>query len=133
MKAIAVIIVFAAAAAGLVACGQSSDMKGTDKKTMSKDGDMKGMDMKDMDMKGMETGKKAQGTVHKAVGVVKNVDPAKSTVTLDHESVKSLEWSAMTMTFTVQDKALLDKLQAGKKVEFEFVQQGKDNVITGVQ
>jgi len=32
--------------------------------------------------------------------------------------------AAMNMTFTVKDKALLDKLSDGKKVEFQFVQQG---------
>ena len=101
-------------------------------------GGMKGMDMKDMDMKGMdmkgtETGKKAQDTVHKAVGVVKKTDPAKGTVTLAHEPIKSLNWSAMTMSFVVKDKALFDKLAADKKVEFEFVQQGKDYLITVVK
>jgi Cu(I)/Ag(I) efflux system protein CusF len=85
------------------------------------------------DMKGMESGKKAQDTVHKGVGVVKKVDPAKSTVTLDHEPIKSMNWSAMTMSYAVKDKKLLDKLQTGKKVEFEFVQQGKDYVITAVK
>ena len=101
-------------------------------------GSMKGMDMKDMDMKGMDmkgkdADKKADGTVHKGVGVVKKVDSAKSAVTLDHEPIKSMNWSAMTMTFAVKDKKLLDKLETGKKVEFEFVQQGKDNVITAVK
>ena len=133
MKAIALIVVLMASVAALAACGQSSDMKGMDKKTMPKDGDMKGMDMKGMDMKGMDPGEKTQGTVHNAVGVVKNVDPAKGTVTLDHEPVKSLNWSAMTMGFTVKDKAMLDKLQSGKKVEIEFVQQGKDYVITSIK
>ena len=121
MKAIALIIVFVVTAAGLSACGPSTDMTGMDKKVMSKDSAMKGMDMK-----GMESGDKAQGAAHTAVGVVKNVDPTKSTVTLDHDPVKSLNWPAMTMGFTVKDKALLDKLQADKKIEFEFVQQGKD-------
>jgi len=65
--------------------------------------------------------------------VVKKVDPKAGTVTLAHDPVKSLNWSAMTMGFTVKDKALLDKLQPGKKVEFEFVQQGKDYVITTVK
>ena len=96
-------------------------------------GGMKGMGMKDMDMKGMETGKMAQGAAHKGVGVVKKVDPAKGVVTLAHEPIKSLNWSAMTMGFQVKDKTLLDKLQAGKKVEFEFVQQGKDYLITAVK
>ena len=65
--------------------------------------------------------------------MVKKVDSAKSTVTLDHEPIKSMNWSAMTMTFPVKDRKLLDKLQTGKKVEFEFVQEGKDSVITSVK
>ena len=73
------------------------------------------------------------GTVHKGVGVVKKVDPARSTITLDHGPVKSLNWPAMTMPFTVADKSLLEKVQPGKKVEFEFVQQGKDYQITSVK
>jgi len=36
--------------------------------------------MKGMDMKGKDPGKKAEGTAHKGVGVVKKVDTAKSTV-----------------------------------------------------
>ncbi len=70
---------------------------------------------------------------HKTAGVVKKADPAKGTVTLAHEAVKSLNWPAMTMSFTVKDKALFDKLQADKKIEFEFVQQGKDYVIIAVK
>jgi len=88
------------------------------------------------DMKGMDMGKKpAAGAqaAHKATGVVKKVDPKAATVTLAHDPVKSLNWPAMTMGFTVKDKALLDKLAVDKKVEFEFVQQGKDNVITSVK
>jgi len=94
-------------------------------------GDMKGMDMKDMDM-GMKPVAGAQAA-HKATGVVKKLDPKAGTVTLAHEPVKSLKWPAMTMSFGVKDKALLDKMQAGKKVEFEFVQEGKSNIITGVK
>jgi Cu(I)/Ag(I) efflux system protein CusF len=97
---------------------------------------MGGMDMKDMDMKGMDMGKKPDAvaqTVHTATGVVKKVDPKAGTVTLAHDPVKSLNWSAMTMSFGVKDKAFLDKLQPGKKVEVEFVQQGKDYVITSVK
>jgi len=70
---------------------------------------------------------------HQATGVVKTVDAKAGTVTLAHDPVKSLKWPAMTMGFQVKDKALLEKLQAGKKVEFEFVQQGRDYVITSVK
>jgi Cu(I)/Ag(I) efflux system periplasmic protein CusF len=70
---------------------------------------------------------------HQATGVVKKVDLKAGTVTLAHDPVKSLKWPAMTMGFTVKDKALLEKLPPGKKIEFEFVQQGKDYVITSVK
>jgi Cu(I)/Ag(I) efflux system protein CusF len=65
--------------------------------------------------------------------VVKAVDRAGGKVTLAHEPVKSLNWPAMTMKFSVKDKALFDKLAVGKKVEIEFVQQGSDYVVTGVK
>ncbi len=35
----------------------------------------------------------------------------------------------MTMAFKVKDKALAQKLEKGRNVEFEFVQEGKDYVI----
>jgi len=98
---------------------------------LAQSGEMKGMDMKGMDM-GKKPVAGAQ-TAHKATGVVKKVDPKAGTVTLAHDPVKSLNWSAMTMSFGVKDKAFLDKLQPGKKVEVEFVQQGKDYVITSVK
>lgn len=85
---------------------------------------------------GMEMGKKPTAgaqTAHKASGVVKNVDPKAGTVTIAHGPIKSLQWPAMTMTFAVKDKALLGKLAQDRKVEFEFVQQGSDYVITSAR
>jgi Cu(I)/Ag(I) efflux system protein CusF len=105
--------------------------------------DMKGMDMKNMDakscqdmMKGMERQQANKGNKtarHEAVGTVKSVDPAAGTVTLAHGPVKSLNWPAMTMGFTVKDKTLLDKLSVGKKVDVEIVQQDGKYVITAVK
>jgi Cu(I)/Ag(I) efflux system protein CusF len=92
---------------------------------------MKSMDMKDMDMKMEKKGSK--GTVHKTAGVVTNVDAAKGKVTIKHEPVQSLNWPGMTMAFTVKDKAMLDKLAKGKKVDFEFQEEGRDYVITSVK
>lgn len=91
---------------------------------------MQGMDMKNMDM-GKPSA--AATTTHKTVGVVKAMDPAAGTVTFAHEAVKSLNWSAMTMNFHIKGKMLFDKLADGKKVEFEFVKDGKDYVVTGVK
>ena len=101
---------------------------------------MKGMDMKDMDHKGMDmkmekkaAKKKAAAQSHHASGVVKSVDAGKGTVTIDHGPVASLNWPAMSMGFKAKDKKSLHTLKPGQKIDFEFVQQGKDYVITKVK
>jgi Cu(I)/Ag(I) efflux system periplasmic protein CusF len=98
--------------------------------------EMKGMDMKSGDMKGMDMGGKdsmSKGSTHKANGVVKALDAQKSTVTIAHGPVPTMKWPAMSMTFKIKDKALLDKLAVNKKVDVEFVEEGKDYVVTGVK
>ncbi len=86
------------------------------------------MDHKGMDMK---TEKNAPAATHKASGTVTKVD--KNKVTIKHGPVASLNWPGMTMAFSVKDKAVMDKLAKDRKVDFEFVQQGKDYVITSVK
>jgi Cu(I)/Ag(I) efflux system protein CusF len=71
--------------------------------------------------------------IHKTTAVVKSVDTANGKVKLAHDPVKSLNWPAMTMNFSVKDPALFDKLTPGKKVEVEFMQQGSTSVVTGVK
>jgi Cu(I)/Ag(I) efflux system periplasmic protein CusF len=70
--------------------------------------------------------------VHKGTGVVTKVDKAAGRVTLKHDPIRSLNWPTMTMAFHVKDKAMLDKLAAEQRVEFEFVQQDKRYVITSI-
>jgi len=93
---------------------------------------MGGMDMKGMDM-GKDKNKKSEGKVHKGAGTVKKVDPAGGKVTIAHGPIPTMKWPAMNMTFTVKDKALLGKFSQDKKVEFEFVEQGSNYVITSVK
>lgn len=50
-----------------------------------------------------------------------------------HEPVTSLDWPIMTMSFAVKDRALLDKLAVGKKIEFEFVKEGRSYTVIGVK
>ena len=89
--------------------------------------------MKMEDKGKMDMSPKSDKATHNAVGVVKAVDQAKGSVTFVHEPVKSLNWPSMTMAFQIKDKALLDKLPPGRKVSFEFVQQGKEYVVTAVK
>ena len=79
------------------------------------------------------TRREPQAQTHKASGTVTKVDQPNSKVTIAHGPVPSLKWPAMTMNFIVKDKALLGKLSSGKKVQFEFVQQGRDYVITSAR
>src|SRR6266568_4745223 len=88
---------------------------------------MGGMDMKGMEMKkGDKAKKSAETKSHKGVGVVKSVDGEKGTVSIAHQPVTSMSWPAMTMTFKAKDKAMLERIKPGAKVEFSFVQSGKD-------
>lgn len=87
---------------------------------------MKGMNMSAMPASG------AQAT-HSATGVVKKIDAKTGAVTFAHEAVPSMNWKAMTMTFQVKDKMLLDKLAVGKKVDFDFVQAANGYVVTAVK
>ena len=77
--------------------------------------------------------KKAPLIVYAASATVKKVDGASGTVTLAHSPVKELNWPAMTMLFTIRDKALFGKLAVDRKIEFTFIQDGPDYVVTAVK
>lgn len=73
------------------------------------------------------------GETHNGKGIVKSVDARSGTVSLAHDSIQSMNWPAMTMTFKAKDKAMLEKVKPGAKVEFSFVQSGKDYVVTDIK
>jgi Cu(I)/Ag(I) efflux system protein CusF len=52
-------------------------------------------------------------------GEVMKVDKAAGKVTLKHGPIKKLDMDSMTMVFRVADPAMLDKIKAGDKIEFE--------------
>ncbi len=148
MKLTAMLLLILALTVSSHVFAQSGGMQGMDMKDMDmmrcmdmkgmQDKGMKGKDMdaqkcKDM-MKGMDQKRSDNSkATHRADATVKNVDAASGKVTLSHAPVKSLGRPAMTMGFMVKDKALFDKLAVGKNVEFEFVQQGSDYVVTTVK
>lgn len=88
-------------------------------------------DMKDMS--GMKEGgtkaggmKGPDGQRHKGRGTVKKVDAKAGKVTLAHEPIRSLGFPAMSMDFRLKDRATLDTLKPGAKVEFELVKGSGD-------
>lgn len=145
MKHSSILLLFLALSGSGAVFAQSGGMKDMDMKgmDMQKCADMKSKDMKRMNAQkcgemmdsgsGTHGGKDAAAVTHKATGTVKAADPANGKVTLAHGPIQSLKWPAMTMTFSVSDKALFDKLIVGKKVNVEIEQQGSDYVVTAVR
>lgn len=64
------------------------------------------------------------------VGKVMAIDAATGTITLDHEPIPALSWSAMSMGFTASDPAILKGVAVGDTVSFEIKSQSESAVIT---
>ncbi len=67
-----------------------------------------------------------------AEGEVRKVDPAGSKITLKHGEIKAFDIPAMTMTYRVQDRAALAKLQPGDKVRFQASKVEGQYTITAI-
>ena len=53
-----------------------------------------------------------------STGEVKKVDKSSGKMTIKHGPLANLGMDAMTMVFRVQDKAMLDQVKAGDKINF---------------
>jgi len=69
----------------------------------------------------------AQGT-----GVVKAIDAAKGTITLQHEAIAAIGWPAMTMPFKVASPDLLKRVKVGDKVQFGLRPAGMESTVTSI-
>ena len=75
----------------------------------------------------------AQGGADLVDGEVRKVDRDAEKITLNHGEIKSLDMPAMTMVFTVKDKAMLDKLKAGDKIKFKAINDAGKFTVTEMQ
>jgi Cu(I)/Ag(I) efflux system protein CusF len=66
------------------------------------------------------------------VGVVKAIDTAKGTITLQHDAIMPIGWPAMTMAFNVATPALLKVAKVGDKVTFTLHPAGIASVVTSI-
>ena len=73
------------------------------------------------------------GQAASAVGVVQQVKPEEGKVKISHEPIAALGWPAMTMTFRVKDKAVLEGIAAGDKVRFDLEKGATGLVITRME
>ena len=131
MRTVTALVIAIVVAAGVAACGPSADTKGKDKKAAAK-GAAQAPQAKAAQQADPAAARAVQGKVYSVVGVIREIDMSEGTVTIDHESVRDLDWPAATRTFSVPG-ALLPKLAAGRKVEFEFVRRNNENVVTALK
>ncbi|TXL63897.1 copper-binding protein [Zeimonas arvi] len=70
---------------------------------------------------------------HAASGLVMKIEREPARATIQHGPVQTLGWPGMTMGFAVRDATILDRLQVGQRIDFEFVQDGKRYLIVRVK
>ena len=68
-----------------------------------------------------------------ADGEVRKIDKENGKITIRHGEIKHMDMPPMTMMFTAKDKALLDKVQVGQKIQFTVVHEGGKMVVTDMQ
>lgn len=66
---------------------------------------------------------------YKSKGIIKKVDAENGKLTVDHEDIAGY-MSAMEMTEPVKDKAMLESVKVGDKVDFEIERTGSKIIFT---
>ncbi len=87
------------------------------------------------DMKGMaqpNAQASANVTSEYSDGEIRTLYKDDGKVTIKHGEIKNLHMSAMTMTFSVAAKSMLDKLRVGDKVKFKAVDKSGELQITEI-
>lgn len=79
-------------------------------------------------MPGMQHGNEAKG-----VGIVRAIDPARGSITLQHQAIAAIGWPAMTMDFKVASPALLKTARVGDTVRFSLHPDGMDSTVTAIE
>jgi len=72
------------------------------------------------------------GKPYPATGIVKLINRKEGWIEIDHEEIVDL-MPAMEMEWPVQNKAHLDRVKVGDKVNFTVVETGRGEIITELQ
>ncbi len=66
-------------------------------------------------------------------GEVRKIDKDAGKITIKHGEIKHMEMPGMTMVFSVKEKALLDKVEAGQKIQFIVTQDNGRMIVTEIK
>jgi len=64
----------------------------------------------------------AANQAHHGVGTVTAIDNKAKKIELKHGPIKSIGWMGMKMSFDVEDADLLDEVDVGDEVDFDFIE-----------
>lgn len=67
-----------------------------------------------------------------AMGTVTAIDAAAGTVSLDHEAIPAIDWPAMSMQFSAEDRSILQGIAVGDRVSFRLKSATDTQVITEI-
>jgi len=70
-----------------------------------------------------------QAERYRASGTVVAIDRDLGRVTIDTGPIEELKLPALALAFIVHDGGLFDRMRTGRKVDFEFVKQGRGFVL----
>lgn len=65
-------------------------------------------------------------------GEVRKIDRDAGKITIRHAEITHLDMPGMTMVFTAQDKALLDRAQVGDQIRFRVISESGKMVVTEI-
>ena len=66
-------------------------------------------------------------------GEVRKIDKEAGKITIKHGEIKHMEMPGMTMVFLVREKALLDKVEVGQKIQFIVVQENGKMIVSDIK
>ena len=66
-------------------------------------------------------------------GEIRKIDKENGKITIKHSEIKHMDMPPMSMVFNVKDKAMLDKVQVGEKIQFIVIQDAGKMVVTDLK
>jgi Cu(I)/Ag(I) efflux system periplasmic protein CusF len=83
---------------------------------------------------GMEHGKMGMTAAPDMTdGEIRKIDKEQGKITIKHAEIKNLDMPPMSMVFSVKDKAMLDKVQVGEKIQFVVIMDAGKMVVTDIK
>lgn len=120
------IIMLIGLAAVLAACGQQAEPE-TPATPMAQPGSPTAS----ADLDGASSSPAAEAKTADGAGVITAVDPAASTITINHEPIRSIGWPAMTMKFKASPAAL-QEAAVGDRIQFDLTVRDGAGEVTAI-